>query len=78
MFPKEELIAAGQEWSIRPGEKGGLSLFLRDGDTVLHTYSDYGAIIGLTCGTDIYLDLTPFGRQDAPLQHHDRYGSGEA
>ena len=75
---KEELIAAGQEWSIRPGEKGGLSVFLRDGDTVLHTYSDYGAIIGLTCGTDIYLDLTPFGRQDAPLRHHDRYGSGEA
>ena len=75
---KEELIEAGQEWSIRPGEKGGLSVFLRDGETVLHTYSDYGAIIGLTCGTDIYLDLTPFGRQEAPLRHHDRYGASEA
>ena len=49
---KEELIEAGQEWSIRPAKKGGLSVFLRDGNTVLHTYSDYGAILGLTCGTD--------------------------
>jgi predicted dithiol-disulfide oxidoreductase (DUF899 family) len=75
---KEELIDSGQEWSIRPGEKGGLSVFLRDGDTVLHTYSDYGAMIGLSCGTDLYLALTPFGRQDAGLAHHDRYGTGEA
>ena len=75
---KEELIEAGQEWSIRPGEKGGLSVFLRDGDAVLHTYSDYGAMIGLSCGTDLYLALTPFGRQDAALLHHDRYGAGEA
>ena len=73
---KQELIDAGQEWSVRPGEKGGISVFLRDGDTILHTYSDYGAIIGLTCGTDLYLDLTPFGRQEAPLLHHDRYGAG--
>ena len=64
---KEELIEAGQEWSIRPGEKGGLSVFLRDGNAVLHTYSDYGAMIGLSCGTDLYLALTPFGRQDATL-----------
>ena len=74
---KEELIDAGQEWSIRPGEKGGISVFLRDGDSVLHTYSDYGAIIGLSCGTDLYLSLTPFGRQEAPLLHHDRYGAGQ-
>ena len=64
--------------ALRPGEKGGLSVFLRDGDTVLHTYSDYGAILGLTCGADLYLAMTPFGRQDAPLRHHDRYGAGEA
>ena len=75
---KEELIEAGQEWSIRLGEKGGLSVFLRDGDAVLHTYSDYGAMIGLSCGTDLYLALTPFGRQDATLLHHDRYGAGKA
>jgi len=74
---KEELIEAGQEWSIRPGEKGGLSVFLRDGDAVLHTYSDYGAMIGLSCGTDLYLALTPFGRQDAALLHHDKYGAGK-
>jgi hypothetical protein len=60
---REELIEAGQGWSIRPGEKGGLSVFLRDGDAVLHTYSDYGAMIGMSCGTDLYLAPTPFGRQ---------------
>jgi predicted dithiol-disulfide oxidoreductase (DUF899 family) len=75
---KEELIDSGQEWFIRPGEKGGLSVFLRDGDAVLHTYSDYGAMIGLSCGTDLYLALTPFGRQGAAVAHHDRYGTGHA
>jgi predicted dithiol-disulfide oxidoreductase (DUF899 family) len=32
---------------------------------------DYGAMIGLSCGTDPYLALTPFGRQDAAVAHHD-------
>ena len=35
-------------------------------------------MIGLSCGTDLYLALTPFGRQDATLLHHDRYGAAEA
>jgi len=69
----QELVDAGQEWSVRPGEKGGISVFVRDGDTVLHTYSDYGAAIDLLCGTELYLGLTPLGRQGADLRHHDRY-----
>ncbi len=70
---RQELIEAGQDFFARPGEKGGVSVFVRDGETVLHTYSDYGAALDLLCGTDRYLDLTPLGRQDAELRHHDRY-----
>jgi predicted dithiol-disulfide oxidoreductase (DUF899 family) len=71
----QQLIDAGEPWAARPGEKGGLSVFLRDGDTVLRTWSGYGAITELFCANDILLDLTPMGRQDATVEllHHDRY-----
>jgi predicted dithiol-disulfide oxidoreductase (DUF899 family) len=71
---KQELIDIGQAWAARPGEQGGVSVFYRDGDTVLHTYTGYLAA-DLLCTTDQYLDLTPLGRQEAdvPLLHHDRY-----
>jgi predicted dithiol-disulfide oxidoreductase (DUF899 family) len=71
---KQELIDIGQAWAARPGEQGGVSVFYRDGDTVLHTYTGYVAA-GLLCTTDQYLDLTPLGRQDGDVQlrHHDRY-----
>ncbi|MDQ1739148.1 MAG: hypothetical protein QOE53_800 [Pseudonocardiales bacterium] len=59
------------------GEQGGVSVFLRDGEDVLHTYSAYGDNMELLQGAYNYLDLTPLGRQDAPgrpwLRHHDRY-----
>jgi predicted dithiol-disulfide oxidoreductase (DUF899 family) len=71
----QELVEMGQPWAARPGEQGGVSVFFRDGDTVLHTWSGYGLIIDLFCGTDIHLDLTPLGRQDetVELRHHDKY-----
>lgn len=71
----QELVDMGQAWSARPGEHGGVSVFLRDGDTVLHTWSGYGPVIDLFCGNDILLDLTPLGRQDedVELRHHDKY-----
>jgi predicted dithiol-disulfide oxidoreductase (DUF899 family) len=70
-----ELIDMGQAWRARPGEQGGVSVFLRDGDTVLHTWSGYGPVTNLFCGTDMLLDLTPLGRQDetVELRHHDNY-----
>lgn len=39
------------------------------------TWSGYGPVIDLLCGTDIRLDLTPLGRQDenVELLHHDKY-----
>jgi predicted dithiol-disulfide oxidoreductase (DUF899 family) len=72
---KQELIDIGDAWAARPGEQGGVSVFYRDGDTVLHTYSGYRSVADLLCGTDQYLDLTPLGRQDedVELRHHDRY-----
>jgi predicted dithiol-disulfide oxidoreductase (DUF899 family) len=71
----QELADMGEPYFARPGEQGGVSVFLRDGDTVLHTWSGYGAVTDLFCGTDIRLDLTPLGRQDedVELRHHDKY-----
>jgi predicted dithiol-disulfide oxidoreductase (DUF899 family) len=69
-----ELLAAGEPY-FTAGEQGGLSVFLRDGDTVYHTYSTYADGTDLLHGTLMYLDLTPLGRQDdSALRHHDRYG----
>jgi predicted dithiol-disulfide oxidoreductase (DUF899 family) len=40
-----------------------VSVFYRDGDTVLYTYSGYLHVTELICGNDQRLDLTPLGRQ---------------
>jgi predicted dithiol-disulfide oxidoreductase (DUF899 family) len=71
---KQELIDIGDAWAARPGEQGGVSVFYRDGNTVLHAYTGY-TIADLLCATDQYLDLTPLGRQDenVELRHHDTY-----
>jgi predicted dithiol-disulfide oxidoreductase (DUF899 family) len=71
-------VKAGK--SIPPsGEAPGLSVFLRDGQSVFHTYSTYARGHDLFLNTYNLLDLTPFGRQEeagkgmAWLRHHDRY-----
>jgi predicted dithiol-disulfide oxidoreductase (DUF899 family) len=71
---KQELIDLGQAWATRSGEQGGVSVFYRDGNSVLHTYSGF-TVADLLCATDQYLDLTPLGRQDETVEllHHDRY-----
>jgi predicted dithiol-disulfide oxidoreductase (DUF899 family) len=71
----QELADLGEPFFARPGEQGGVSVFLRDGDTVLRTWSGYGLVTDLLCGTDMRLDMTPLGRQDetVELRHHDRY-----
>jgi predicted dithiol-disulfide oxidoreductase (DUF899 family) len=69
------------------GELPGLSVFLRDGDSIFHTYSTYARGLDPLLGTYHFLDLTPFGRGEGwggmPdlngegqgwLRHHDRYG----
>jgi predicted dithiol-disulfide oxidoreductase (DUF899 family) len=71
----QELADRGEPFFARPGEQGGVSVFFRDGETVLHTWSGYGLITDLMCGNDMRLDLTPLGRQDetVELRHHDKY-----
>lgn len=70
------------------GEQPGLSIFLRVGEEIYHTYSAYGRGLDQIIGTYVYLDLTPYGRQeeweDSPkgwprtsmfwVRHHDKYG----
>jgi predicted dithiol-disulfide oxidoreductase (DUF899 family) len=83
---KAELVRNGETYFTQ-GESHGLSAFLRDGDTVFHTYSTYARGTDLLAGTYNYLDLTALGRQedweeppgrsDGPfmhwVRHHDRY-----
>ena len=56
----------------------GLSVFLREGDRVFHTYSTYERGLDLLIGTYNFLDLTPLGQQEngggmSWLRHHDAY-----
>jgi predicted dithiol-disulfide oxidoreductase (DUF899 family) len=62
---------------IRSGTDAyGLSVFLREGDRVFHTYSAYGRGVEPLIGAYSYLDLTPLGRQRhvSEFIYHDRYG----
>lgn len=63
-------------------EAPGLSVFLREGDAIFHTYSTYERGLDAIMNTYNLLDLTPLGRQEEGLQypmawvrHHDRYGA---
>jgi predicted dithiol-disulfide oxidoreductase (DUF899 family) len=56
----------------QPSEQPGLSCFLRDGDTVFHTYSTYGRGAEQTGGSYYYLDLTALGRQEDWEEPKDR------
>jgi len=48
----------------RSGTDGpGVSVFLREGDRVFHTYSAYERGLDSLLGTYRWLDLTPLGRQ---------------
>ncbi len=60
---KAELVEAGMPY-LTAGETWGLSVFLREGDRVFHTYSTYGRGAEAVLGTYSYLDLTPLGRQE--------------
>jgi len=55
---------AGMAYYIS-GEQPGVSVFLRDGDRVFHTYSTFARGVESLSPTAGFLDLTPLGRQDA-------------
>ncbi len=60
---KAELVQRGESYFTQ-GESHGLSVFLRDGGSIFHTYSSYARGTDLLVGTYNYLDLTPLGRQE--------------
>lgn len=76
--PAAELLRTGKLWSGK-GEMPGLSVFLRDRDSVFHTYSTYARGLDPLLATYTLLDLTPLGRQEEGeamqgwVRHHDRY-----
>ena len=60
------------------GDLPGVSVFLRDGDDVYHTYSAYARGTEHESNVFGYLDFTPLGRQDGRdvqpwARLHDRY-----
>jgi predicted dithiol-disulfide oxidoreductase (DUF899 family) len=63
----------------RTGEAHGLSVFLREGERVFHTYSTYARGLDNFIGTYHYLDVTPLGRQEEKgrtmswVRRHDEY-----
>jgi predicted dithiol-disulfide oxidoreductase (DUF899 family) len=62
---KAELEEAGQGWlADGSSEQPGHSMFLRDGDTVFHTYSMYARGAEMLGGSYYFLDLTALGRQE--------------
>jgi predicted dithiol-disulfide oxidoreductase (DUF899 family) len=73
-----QLVKAGKLWSNKRGLPG-LSVFLREGEDVFHTYSVYQRGLDLFLNTYNYLDLTPLGRQEGEdrtqswIRHHDNY-----
>jgi len=60
-----ELREAGMGWLTEgSSEQPGHSVFLRDGDTIFHTYSMYARGAEMLGGSYYFLDLTALGRQE--------------
>jgi predicted dithiol-disulfide oxidoreductase (DUF899 family) len=76
---KAQLQKKGQDHHTN-GENPGLSVFLRDGDSIFHTYSTYSRGLDIFLSAYHLLDATPLGRNEEPgqgmkswLRHHDKY-----
>jgi predicted dithiol-disulfide oxidoreductase (DUF899 family) len=71
-------VSAQPEGRPHEGEREGLSVFLRDGKRVFHTYSTYQRGLDPFLNTYNFLDVTPLGRQEEKgimrwLRYHDKY-----
>lgn len=62
--PRADHIANNEPW-FADGEHHGVSVFLRDGEDIFHTYSTYARGVEPLVPVLHYLDLTPLGRQGA-------------
>lgn len=73
---KDELESKGHGYNMT-GEQPGMSVFLKEGDDVFHTYSSYARGNEKLLGTYLMLDITPLGRQDKGeglgFPYHDQY-----
>jgi predicted dithiol-disulfide oxidoreductase (DUF899 family) len=54
---------AGMPWYTE-GEQPGVSVFLREGERLFHTYSAFARGSEHLVSTAMFLDLTPLGRQE--------------
>jgi predicted dithiol-disulfide oxidoreductase (DUF899 family) len=61
-----------------PLEQPGTSFFLREGDSVFHTYSTYGRGAEMLGGSYYWLDLTALGRQEEWEQPKGRAANAHA
>ena len=75
---KQTLQREGQPQATAPADSDahGVSVFVRDGDRVFHTYSAYSVGADVMLSTYRFLDLTPSGRQRYVTEWpwHDAYG----
>jgi predicted dithiol-disulfide oxidoreductase (DUF899 family) len=71
-------VASQPEGRPLEGEREGMSVFVRDGGRLFHSYSTYQRGLDLFLNTYNFLDVTPLGRQEEDgimrwVRHHDRY-----
>jgi len=86
-YKSKQELSKGESWFVE-GEVPGLSVFLRDGSRLFHTYSTFSRGSDTLGFTTNFLDLTMLGRQedweDSPegwpqtpthdwVRFHDRY-----
>lgn len=74
-FTKDELAKAAAYYNYRVADVGidelaGLSVFLKDGSDVYHTYSSYARGAEELLTTYMVLDLTPKGRNEIGPRHN--------
>lgn len=75
---KETLLRSPKTAFVTNGDGQALSVFVREGDTVFHTYSTYGRGTEFMMGTYQFLDLTPKPRPNYVNEwpYRDTYGTG--
>jgi predicted dithiol-disulfide oxidoreductase (DUF899 family) len=83
-YTPDEVKAGKAEYNyqvspIGGSEHPGVSVFLKDGDTIYHTYSAYTRGLDMLNVAYHYIDLTPKGRDEGPgglgewVRRHDEY-----
>jgi predicted dithiol-disulfide oxidoreductase (DUF899 family) len=83
-YTPDEVKAGKAEYNYQVNPVGGsegpgVSVFLKDGDGIYHTYSTYTRGLDMLNVAYHYIDLTPKGRDEGPgglgewVRRHDEY-----